>query len=162
MTTVLIADDEPSLRLLVSATIESDEYDVVEAVDGDEAWDLLRQHRPTVALLDVQMPGRTGLDLTHAIRGDPELARTFVVLLTSKAQQADLVDHGRIERRVELGDELALDAILQAALRFASLGLGRAGPEGGVRRWRRRRRCRVGRLACNRWRRRQAARFKPL
>jgi CheY-like chemotaxis protein len=86
----LIADDEPSLRLLVSATIVSDEYDVVEAVDGDEAWDLLRQHRPTVALLDVQMPGRTGLDLTHAIRGDPELARTFVVLLTSKAQQADI------------------------------------------------------------------------
>ena len=90
MTTVLIADDEPSLRLLVSATIVSDEYDVVEAVDGDEAWELLRRYRPTVALLDVQMPGRTGLDLTHAIRGDPELARTFVVLLTSKAQQADI------------------------------------------------------------------------
>jgi len=90
MTTVLIADDEPSLRLLVSATIVSDEYDVVEAVDGDEAWELLRRHRPTVALLDVQMPGRTGLDLTHAIRGDPELSGTFVVLLTSKAQQADI------------------------------------------------------------------------
>ena len=43
MTTVLIADDEPSLRLLVSATIVSDEYDVVEAVDGDEAWELLRK-----------------------------------------------------------------------------------------------------------------------
>ena len=90
MTTVLIADDEPSLRLLVSATIVSDEYEVVEAIDGDEAWELLRKHRPTVALLDVQMPGLTGLDLTHAIRADPELSRTFVVLLTSKAQQADI------------------------------------------------------------------------
>jgi CheY-like chemotaxis protein len=90
LTTVLIADDEPSLRLLVSATIVSDEYDVVEAVDGDEAWDLLREHHPMVALLDVQMPGRTGLDLTYAIRGDPDLSRTFVVLLTSKAQQADI------------------------------------------------------------------------
>lgn len=90
MTTVLIADDEPSLRLLVSATITSDEYDVVEAMDGDEAWGLLRLHRPRVALLDVQMPGRTGLDLTRAIRGDPELAKTFVILLTSKAQQADV------------------------------------------------------------------------
>lgn len=90
MTTVLIADDEQSLRLLVSATMMSDEYDVVEASDGDEAWELLRQHRPCVALLDVQMPGRTGLDLTHDIRADPELAKTFVVLLTSKAQQADV------------------------------------------------------------------------
>jgi CheY-like chemotaxis protein len=90
MTTVLIADDEQSLRLLVSATITSDEYDVVEAADGDEAWQLLQEHRPGVALLDVQMPGRTGLDLTRSIRSDPGLARTFVVLLTSKAQQADV------------------------------------------------------------------------
>ena len=90
MTTVLIADDEQSLRLLVSATMMSDEYEVVEASDGDEAWELLRQYRPRVALLDVQMPGRTGLDLTHDIRSDPELARTFVVLLTSQAQQADI------------------------------------------------------------------------
>jgi two-component system, OmpR family, alkaline phosphatase synthesis response regulator PhoP len=90
MTTVLIADDEQTLRLLVSATMMSDEYEVVEASDGDEAWQLLRQHRPRVALLDVQMPGRTGLELTQEIRADPELEKTFVVLLTSKAQQADI------------------------------------------------------------------------
>lgn len=90
MTTVLIADDEQSLRLLVSATIMSDEYDVVEAADGDEAWALMQQHQPSVALLDVQMPGKTGLDLTRAIRSDPRFARTFVVLLTSKAQQTDV------------------------------------------------------------------------
>ena len=90
MKTVLIADDEPSLRLLVNATIQSDEYDVVEAADGDEAWRLLREHKPCVALLDVQMPGLTGLDLAQAIRSDPELEKTFVVLLTSKAQQTDI------------------------------------------------------------------------
>ena len=90
MTTVLIADDEQTLRLLVSATMMSDEYEVVEASDGDEAWQLLRQYRPQVALLDVQMPGRTGLELTQEIRADPELEKTFVVLLTSKAQQADI------------------------------------------------------------------------
>ena len=90
MTTILIADDEPSLRLLVSATISSDDYDVVEATDGDEAWSLIRYHRPRVALLDVQMPGRTGLELTRAIRNDPELAKTCVILLTSKAQKSDV------------------------------------------------------------------------
>lgn len=90
MKTVLIADDEPSLRLLVSATIESEQLVVVEAQDGEEAWALLREHRPHLALLDVQMPGRTGLELARAIRADPGLAGTKIIILTSKAQQADI------------------------------------------------------------------------
>ena len=89
MATILIADDEPSLRLLVGATIASDEYRVVEAADGDEAWDLLRQHHPAVALLDVSMPGRTGIELVRSIRADPGLAATRIILLTAKAQPSD-------------------------------------------------------------------------
>ena len=88
--TVLIADDEQALRLLVSVTIASDQYRVVEASDGDEAWALIRQHRPALALLDVQMPGMSGLDLTRAIKQDPAVARTCVVLLTSQAQAVDV------------------------------------------------------------------------
>lgn len=88
--TVLIADDEPSLRILVQATIASEQYRVVEAVDGDEAWRLLLEHKPAVALLDVQMPGRSGLELTRAIRSDASLAATHVILLTSQAQDSDI------------------------------------------------------------------------
>jgi CheY-like chemotaxis protein len=88
--TVLVADDERSLRLLVNATIASDQYAVIEAADGDEAWRLLLEYRPAVALLDVQMPGRTGLDITRAIRSQPQLSDTHIVLLTSKAQDADV------------------------------------------------------------------------
>ena len=62
--TVLIADDQPRVRQLVRATIGSDQYAVVEAADGEVAWQLLQQHRPAVALLDVQMPGRDGLAVT--------------------------------------------------------------------------------------------------
>ncbi len=87
---VLVADDEPSLRLLVSATIASGEYTLLEAADGDEAWQLLLQHRPAVALLDVQMPGRSGLQLTRAIKSSPLLTGTKVVLLTSQAQATDV------------------------------------------------------------------------
>ncbi len=61
MPTVLIADDEPSLRLLVNATIAAHGYTILEATDGNEAWTLLQEHHPDVALLDVQMPGLTGL-----------------------------------------------------------------------------------------------------
>src|SRR5205807_758427 len=88
--TVLVADDERSLRMLVNASIASDEYAVIEAADGDEAWRLLLEHQPEVALLDVQMPGRTGLDIVRAIRTQPQLSGTHVVLLTSKAQDADI------------------------------------------------------------------------
>lgn len=88
--TVLIADDEPSLRLLVNATIESDEYETIEAADGDQAWSLIRSRRPAVALLDIQMPGRSGLELARAIRRDPDLQATKVIILTSQAQPADI------------------------------------------------------------------------
>jgi DNA-binding response OmpR family regulator len=90
MTKVLIADDEPNLRLLVSATLLSDECDVVEAEDGDEAWQMILEHQPEIVILDLQMPGRTGLELAEAIRKTPEVATTRIIMLTSKAQQADV------------------------------------------------------------------------
>ena len=88
--TVVIADDEPSMRLLVHATIESDDHVVVEAADGVEAWALIQQHKPQLVLLDVEMPGRSGLEVLRSIKADPSLAATRVILLTSKAQESDI------------------------------------------------------------------------
>jgi CheY-like chemotaxis protein len=65
--TVVIADDEPSMRLLVHATIESDDYTVVEAVDGAQAWAMIQEHKPSLVLLDVQMPGLSGLEVLQLI-----------------------------------------------------------------------------------------------
>jgi type IV pilus assembly protein PilB len=90
LATVLIADDEPSMRLLVHATIESDDYKVLEAADGDEAWTLIQQFKPMLVLLDVQMPGRTGLEILGMIKSDPSLSDTRVILLTAKALVADV------------------------------------------------------------------------
>src|SRR4051794_16471781 len=88
--TVLIADDEPSMRLLVTATITSDLITVLEAADGDEAWTLIERHRPDLVLLDVQMPGQTGIELTRKIRSTPTLTNTRIVILTSKAKATDV------------------------------------------------------------------------
>ena len=88
--TVVIADDESSMRLLVHATIESDDYSVLEASDGVEAWTLIQKHQPSLVLLDVQMPGRTGLEVLRAIKADPSLKETRVILLTSKAMESDV------------------------------------------------------------------------
>jgi two-component system, OmpR family, phosphate regulon response regulator PhoB len=87
---VLIADDEPSMRLLVHATIESDDYKVVEAADGDEAWALIQQYKPALVLLDIQMPGRTGLEILASIKSDPAFKATRVILLTAKALESDI------------------------------------------------------------------------
>jgi CheY-like chemotaxis protein len=87
---VLVAEDEPNLRLLVRATIESDQYAVLEAADGDEAWRLIMAHRPALALLDVRMPGRSGLELVRAIRANPDLSAMVIVLLSSQADQEDI------------------------------------------------------------------------
>jgi CheY-like chemotaxis protein len=88
--TVVIADDESSMRLLVHATIESDDYRVIEACDGVEAWALIQKHRPSLVLLDVQMPGQNGLEVLRLIKADPSLTETRVILLTARAQEADI------------------------------------------------------------------------
>ena len=87
---ILIADDEPSMRLLVAATIASDQITVLEAADGDQAWALIEQHHPELVLLDVQRPGQTGIELTRKIRSNPGLISTRIVILTSKAQATDV------------------------------------------------------------------------
>jgi len=78
------------MRLLVHATIESEDYLVVEAADGTQAWALINEHKPSLVLLDVQMPGRSGLEVLQLVKADPGLAATRVILLTSKAQESDV------------------------------------------------------------------------
>ena len=87
---VLVADDEEIVRELVKVTIGADDFNVVEAADGDEAWSLIQEHRPSLVLLDVRMPGRTGLEILSAIRLDTSLAGTKVIILTASALPADM------------------------------------------------------------------------
>jgi CheY-like chemotaxis protein len=77
---VLIADDDSAIRLLVPATLASDQYSVIEAADGEEAWRLIREHHPAVAILDWEMPVYSGLELTAVTKGDPQ-ARDIMVIM---------------------------------------------------------------------------------
>ena len=78
------------MRLLVHTTIQSDAYTVLEASDGDEAWTVIQQYRPALVLLDIQMPGRTGIEILEMIKSDPSLKRTRVIMLTARALAADV------------------------------------------------------------------------
>jgi CheY-like chemotaxis protein len=94
MPTVVIADDELHLRLLVSATLAAADCRLVQAANGDEAWEAVQRERPQVAVLDVMMPGKTGIEVLQLIRADEQLANTKVILLTAKNQPGD-ADAGR-------------------------------------------------------------------
>lgn len=88
--TVLIADDEDIVRELVRVTIAADDFNVIEATDGDEAWSLIQEHKPSLVLLDVRMPGRTGLEILSAIRSDINLVDTKVIMLSASALASDM------------------------------------------------------------------------
>lgn len=86
---ILICDDEEVLRSLVRATLDDARYEIVEAADGDESIELARSLKPDVILLDMMMPGRSGLEVLELLRADPELAQTPVVMLTARARASD-------------------------------------------------------------------------
>jgi two-component system sensor histidine kinase RpfC len=83
---VLVADDNPVTRNALKAILEGAEYEVQTASDGEETLDLLERGRPPVdvVILDVQMPGRSGLDVLRALRYMQPDARVPVVMLTGE------------------------------------------------------------------------------
>ncbi|MBF4573361.1 response regulator [Herbiconiux sp. VKM Ac-1786] len=84
---VLIADDDADLRDLVSIAVEKAGYEVAAAVgDGLSAWEALKADEIDLAVLDISMPGLTGLELVQRIRADDELREQHVLIITANAQ----------------------------------------------------------------------------
>lgn len=89
MITILLADDEDNLRLLVKTTLEGPERTILEAADGNMALDLAVRHQPDVIVLDWMMPGLSGIEVAHALQKDPHTARIPIIMLTARAQHKD-------------------------------------------------------------------------
>ena len=85
--TILVADDDPAIVMLLRASLEADGFRVVTATDGLAALRLARAERPALLLLDWQMPGSSGVEVTRALRDDtdPHLRTVPVVLITAQA-----------------------------------------------------------------------------
>jgi DNA-binding response OmpR family regulator len=89
MTTVLVVDDEPMVRDVVSRYLERDGHRVVTAGDGESARGLIEREEPSLVLLDVMLPGRTdGLELCRWIRSTSDLP---VILLTARIEETDRI-----------------------------------------------------------------------
>jgi CheY-like chemotaxis protein len=87
---ILIADDSITVLSMVSARLERSGFDVLSAGDGEEALRLAREHRPRLAILDLEMPGIDGLRLTRELRADPNLGGIRIILLTAHSDDAQV------------------------------------------------------------------------
>jgi two-component system phosphate regulon response regulator PhoB len=87
--TVLVADDDPTIVAILTATLRQDGFRVLAAADGDTALRLARAERPALILLDWHMPAREGLEVTRLLRADadPSLRDVPIVLLTGDTGQ---------------------------------------------------------------------------
>jgi DNA-binding response OmpR family regulator len=87
---IVVADDDEDILLLVTTRLHRDGFEVVQARNGIEAVARVQERKPRVAVLDVGMPGLDGIEVLAAIRSDPTLSGTRVLLLTAKAQESDV------------------------------------------------------------------------
>jgi DNA-binding response OmpR family regulator len=88
METVLVVDDEPTIREVVVQYLRREGYATLEAGDGDAARELLEREWPNLVVLDLMLPGIDGLALCRWIRGRSQLP---VIMLTARGEEADRI-----------------------------------------------------------------------
>jgi len=90
MAKILIAEDERDIRDLITFTLRFAGHDVVTAVNGEEAVNLVRETRPDLILMDVRMPKMTGYEACKVLKGDISTESIPVVFLSAKGQEAEV------------------------------------------------------------------------
>jgi DNA-binding response OmpR family regulator len=86
---ILVVDDEPHIRRVLSAILGRHGFDVTMASDGAQGLDELGAEQVDLVILDLMMPGANGLEILSKIRSDPLRADTPVIILTAKGQDTD-------------------------------------------------------------------------
>ena len=87
---ILVVDDQKHIVRLVQVTLERAGYEVVCAYDGLEALEQVAKERPEMVVLDVMMPRMDGFEVLQRLQADPKLQTIPVIMLTAKAQDADI------------------------------------------------------------------------
>ncbi len=88
MPTILVVDDEPTIRVLVRAALERAGYHLLEAADGVSALEIAQSRRPDLIVLDIALPQLSGLEVCRRLKEDPATAAAPILLLTGFVQEA--------------------------------------------------------------------------
>jgi len=86
---VLVVDDEPSIVISLEFLLRREGYEVSVARDGEAGLAKIRDEHPDLVVLDVMMPRLDGFAVLEAVRGDPAVADTCILMLTAKGREAD-------------------------------------------------------------------------
>jgi DNA-binding response OmpR family regulator len=95
--TILVVEDEPTLRETLAESLEADGYRAVQAADGRTAMEHFRADKPDLVLLDLIMPKLQGFEVLKALKADPATAMIPVVVLSNLGHDAD------VQRALESG-----------------------------------------------------------
>jgi DNA-binding response OmpR family regulator len=87
---VLIVEDDPVILRLLEVNFELEGFDVLLAHDGAEGIELAREQRPDLVISDIMMPNVSGIELVEALKADDATAAIPILLLSAKAQTADV------------------------------------------------------------------------
>jgi two-component system, OmpR family, alkaline phosphatase synthesis response regulator PhoP len=130
--TILVVEDEADIRKLIQYNLAQERYKVIEAEDGEQALKLLQRSRPNLVILDLMLPGMSGLELCKLLRDRQETAQLPILMLTAKAGEADKV----VGLEIGADDYLAkpfspreMVARVRAILRRAEAAAASDGPE---------------------------------
>ena len=120
--TILIVDDEPQIRRVMRTTLTSQGYSVIEAKSGEEALEKLRAERADLILLDVNMPGMSGLDTCRAIRRTSDVPIIMLTVRNTEKDKVQALDAGADDYVVKPFGAEELMARIRAALRRVATG----------------------------------------
>jgi adenylate cyclase len=121
---ILVADDNPANLDILRTRLASQGYQVVTAVDGQEALEAAQRERPDLILLDVMMPKRDGFEVCRLLKTDASLPFMPIILVTAKSDSRDIVvglESGGDEYLTKPVDHAALMARVKSILRIKSL-----------------------------------------
>src|SRR5439155_23180231 len=114
---ILIVDDEPQIRRIMRTTLAGAGYEVDDAKTGEEALNKVREYRPELVLLDINMPGMGGLAACRAIRADQNVAIIMLTVHNTEAAKVEALDAGADDFITKPFSTPELLARIRAALR---------------------------------------------
>lgn len=119
---ILMADDEPEVLEIMSKKITQEGYDVIPALDGQEAWEKIQSESPDVVLLDLNMPKMNGFEVLKALRDHPSSEKWQpVIIISTRGELEDIQKGLSLEAEHYLVKPCSVDSILKAIQLVAKL-----------------------------------------
>ena len=87
---ILIVDDEPSIVVPIQFLMEQQGYNVIVAVNGEDALDIILKYKPDLILLDIMLPGIDGYEVCEIVRLNPDFRNIKIIFLTAKGREVEI------------------------------------------------------------------------